>query len=590
MDIYRIIENEIRGYETGQVQIVPGYRFSQYETIKRIMMFSNKKYTSGNIDSQGNYKYWYDVIGPRVDDEVKNIDFDTKDITLYSDSIKDTTGIFIADLALKEFLKNNEKATELNDAVEEGAGYGNVVWKKIKGDYVKSDPLNTYVINQLARTLDESSVIERAEMTQSELRAMKGAWENVDEVIKNCKSKGISSTKDGNKSEETEVPYYEVYERNGEVSLEQLKKAKGEENISDTDKDKYVLAKIIVAGLEKSGGSDKGKGGSGKYVLFANEIKAMPYKEYHRGKYTGRWWREGLYEILFDVQIRINNCGNQISRALEYGARQNYYSKDSTIYKNILTDLQRGDIIKGEIQRIDMKMDDIGNYIQEWNMLMQLADRLAKTSEIVQGESLPSGTPFRLGALLNQNAGKFYDFLREKLGLAIKSIIQDWTLPELMKDLKKKDVLRLTGDPKYLEKMHKMMVDAWYVKNLATIGPHNQEQAEMLKQGATEQLKAKPELFLKGLKGIFDDVKPRVQVLITGEAVNLAAELENLATFINLEMDPVRRTALIEMAMSKKGIDATMLPKSPPMQAQPQPQGAQSKQPPVQTQSGESKV
>ena len=42
--------------------------------------------------------------------------------------------------------------------------------------------------------------------------------------------------------------------------------------------------------------------------------------------------------------------------------------------------------------------------------------------------------------------------------------------------------------------------------------------------------------------------------------------LQSLATFIQLEQDPVRRTALIEMAMKKTNIDVSSLPKSSPEQ------------------------
>ena len=67
-------------------------------------------------------------------------------------------------------------------------------------------------------------------------------------------------------------------------------------------------------------------------------------------------------------------------------------------------------------------------------------------------------------------------------------------------------------------------------------------------------------------KGFWKEFKPRAKVLITGEKVSLMAELETLANFINLESDPVRRTALIEMAMSRKGIDISKLPKTTPEQ------------------------
>jgi hypothetical protein len=63
-------------------------------------------------------------------------------------------------------------------------------------------------------------------------------------------------------------------------------------------------------------------------------------------------------------------------------------------------------------------------------------------------------------------------------------------------------------------------------------------------------------------QGYWDNFKPRVKVVITGENVNLAGELESLASFISLEQDPIRRTALIEKAMARKGYDISDLPRS----------------------------
>ena len=52
--------------------------------------------------------------------------------------------------------------------------------------------------------------------------------------------------------------------------------------------------------------------------------------------------------------------------------------------------------------------------------------------------------------------------------------------------------------------------------------------------------------------------------------------MQDLATFIQLEIDPIRRQALIELAMAKKNIDVASLPKSEP---QPLPQPSQPLQP-----------
>ena len=550
--VYRQIETEIDNFINGDIEISEGYRFSQYKLIKRIMFYANGIYPKGKTDKQGNYKYWTDIISPRIDSEIKNIDFDTKDIMLYSDSEKDYGTILLLNLRLKEWLRENNKAVELNDDIEYGSGWGNIVWKKVKGGYERVDLKNFYLTNPTAQTLAETAVIERHSMTQSDLRKKEGVWKNVQEVIDDCGNKYFSATPDG--IDQKETPYYEIFERNGEISEKSLLEAQGK---TGGDENKYILAKIILAGLSKSR-KDKEK-----HVLFAEEIPEMPYKEYHRGRYSGRWFRVGIYELLIDIQTRGNEISNQIARGLDWASKTLFRSKDRLLANNILTDLKNGDVVKSEdLQQINVRMEGLDQLIADWNRLMVLADKLCNSYEVVQGETGPSGTPFRTTSLLNQNANKLFDFLREKLALALQDVFQDWILPEMMKDLKRKDVLRITGDGELMDRYYKIIVNAWYIRNLVSLPPHSKDIGEAIKSEKEKELKEKPEQFIKAEKGWLDNVKPRVYISITGENVNLQQELDTLATFIGLEQDPIRRTALIEKAMKRKGIDIESLPRT----------------------------
>jgi len=560
MKLFKTIEKEIKEYTEDQVEIFEGYNFSTYKLIKRIVYYQNQVYPKGKLDSHGNYKYWFDIISPRIDSEVKNVDFDTKDIQVYSDATdKDSTRVLIANGFLKEWLKNSGQGEKINEAVEMGSAWGNVVWKKVKGGYEQCDLRNTYVINQTAKTLKDSTVIERHILTQSDLRGKAGIWKNIDEVIKTCGGRLFSSILSDN-PKETANPYYEIFERNGEVSEKDLLEAQGQSGGSE---DKYLLAKIVVAGIKK-GGKEK----DAKYVLYADKIPSMPYKEYHRGRFQGRWFRVGMYELLMDIQTRSNEIGNQIARGLEWASKTIFRSKDKVIAQNVLDDLTSGDIVRSEdLQQIPVRMEALDQLIADWNRLMQLADKLANSYEVVVGESLPSGTPFRLGALLNQNANKLFDFIREKLTIALTSLIEDWVLPDLLKDLKAKDVLRITGDDEWLKRYYEVLVNSWYIRNLVAIGPHSQEEAMVLKALKLQELLKNKEAIIELEKEYWEGFKPRIKIDITGERVALMAELETLANFINLELDPIRRTALIELAMKKKGIDVEGLPKQTPEQA-----------------------
>ena len=100
MKIFQIIEKEIDSFISGSVTISEGYKFSQYKLIKRLSLYSNQVYPKGKIDKQGNYKYWTDIIQPRIDSEVKNIDFDTSNVLLYSEVEADAPYMIVCNLAI----------------------------------------------------------------------------------------------------------------------------------------------------------------------------------------------------------------------------------------------------------------------------------------------------------------------------------------------------------------------------------------------------------------------------------------------------------------------------------------------------------
>ena len=554
------IETEINQYLTTTVSVGETAKYSQNKLVQRINLFATQTYPNGKFDSQGAYKFWYEVIAPRIDSEVKNIDFDTKDISVYSERKIDELPVIITNLKIKDYLRETGQAEEINSAIEEGSGWGNVVWKKVAGGYERVDLKNFFVINQTAKSLKDSPAIERHEFSQSDLQAKEKSWDNIKEVTEECKSLTSKLTLQ-DQEVTTTTPKYDIYERNGEVCLKDLKETNGE-TVLDGDENKYTLAKVIGVGTKGNS-----TGVSIQYIMYAQKISETPYEEYHRSRYQGTWWRKGLYELLFDIQVRCNQIGNQISRGLEFASKKVLWSPDKLIVQNIINDINNGDIIRTTgLHGVDLRMDGFDQLAAEWNRLIALANEIANSREIVQGDAMPSGTPFRLGALYNQNANKLFDFIREKLAIPFSVMFEKWIIPELVKDIKAKDILRLTGDSDMMVRLYEVVVNSWYIDNLISLPPHTNEMAVMLKQQQMDLLKKRPQLLMKGVSALFEDFKPHACVVISGENSNKGTELDSYNTFIQLESDPIRRSYLVELAMKRVGIDVASLPRSTPEQ------------------------
>lgn len=554
------MESEINNYLSGRIELSEGVFFSQKKLIDRIYKFKSRNPSGSKFNDDLSYNYFFDIVSPRVDSEIKNLRFDSKNILVFSRAPRlDFPAVFISNACLRSWLADNGEDEKLKAAVEEFTANGNVGFKRIGDGYEFVDPLNTYITNQKAETIDSTDVIERHDMSASDINAME-AWDADmrEEVIKECGDKAFMTTALTSPTPTTSK-HYEIHEFTGEVSEKELNECKGKEG---GDPNKYFLAKVVVAGLSKGGGGIK-------YTLFAEQLKGKMQDWYlyaHRGKYEGRFWRTGMYEVLFDHQIRANEIGNQLARGLDWASRVVFRSKDSKVMQNIRADLDNGDVVTtDDLSQVDVRMQGLDQLIADWNRLMQDADRISNSYEVVRGESMPSGTPFRLGALADANAGKMFTLLRQKITLPYKRVFREWVLPRLLNYLKGEDVFRLVGDDNVLDQLFELMVENWYRENLVKIGPHSKEIAKAIKEEKLEEFK-KTDPVITNSKEIWKSVEQRLFVTITGENSDMADSLQDMVQLLNVEVDPNRIAYLLDSIYKMRGIPV------PPKVEQPQPE------------------
>jgi hypothetical protein len=59
--IYDFVKQQRDDYHSDTIEIVEGYDFSQYETLKTIELYHNSRFISGNKDSLGREKPFYNI-------------------------------------------------------------------------------------------------------------------------------------------------------------------------------------------------------------------------------------------------------------------------------------------------------------------------------------------------------------------------------------------------------------------------------------------------------------------------------------------------------------------------------------------------
>lgn len=541
-----IITSEIHEYINGVTHINENIPYSEYKLKKRIQLFKNKYYPTGKITDDGDYELWFDIIHSAVNSEVKNLDFDTKHFLIFSTApIQDFAAVYTINLSVDEYMWNNGTAEELNSSVEDYSADGNILFRKTGDGYEACDMPNTYIINQTARTIDDTDVIERFYMSQSDLRSMGGTYKNVDEVIKNCGNTFFSRTEKG-VGEIRSKKLYEIYRRTGEITEKQLFESQGKKG---GDENKYVLARIIAAGLKK-GKTDQ------RYILFAEMMDGKMsdyFIESHRGPYKGKWWREGLYELGFDHQVRYNDISNEIARGLAWAGKVMFSHADKLTLQNLRTQLKNGSLIKSEsIRQLEVRMQGFDQLVADRNSILQQWNDIANSYEVVQGKNMPAQTAFRAVATIDVNANKLFVFLRQKLTLSYKQVFSKFTMPSLVKEMTTKDIIRVTGDPGFIDRFRKIAVDSWYVDNLVQIGPHTNDMALFIKEAKFKEFQ-QSEPLIENIKEIWKNVLPRLRVTITGENY-LIEEMDTISQMIGFEEDPIRRAYLLDMIYAAKGI------------------------------------
>ena len=265
----------INEFKTQDLEIVKGYKFNQFNNIVRINLYLNQRF----LENTNEDAIFWDLSSSRITHTQKNIDLDTKDLMPFAIGETNMFQVWILRVKLRKWLRESGMPILLDDLTDGVAAFGSAVWKIVKTkklpELQEVDLKNLY-FNQTAKNLKDVPVVELHFMTPLEVKRKKG-WENVEELL--------------DKPTDEVTNEFEIWEFHGET---------------EEDKPKYV---------HQIGWGQ----GEDAIILFEEEIKQdkFPYRDFHIGKYRGRWQRIGIVERLYKLQERANAIVNQNAAATE---------------------------------------------------------------------------------------------------------------------------------------------------------------------------------------------------------------------------------------------------------------------------------
>lgn len=544
VNIFSQIRMENDQFFNQWIAPVPGYSFNQYETIKRCHLYRNSKYEDGT-PYLNREKLFFNVVNPACEVASKMLNVDTKNIRLLAENPKSHFATFLLEKELKQWLKTSKLSRVLNQIAEETPVYGSVVLHKTK-DGAEVVDIRRLICDQSVESIQKSRFITTIHyMTPSELRET--GWEDVDVAIErfgNTQAEEPFEDGRGDLNLQQSTPYIKVYKRYGEVPKWWIDGGKSEE---------MVKTVYIVAGADELELNDQGQpvGEKGVVLYKARWNKEYPYKDFHYTKTKGRWLGIGVIEMLFDVQERINELKNQKRVSMELSTLHLFQTKDNTIVKNVLTDLDNGALIKSPtgIAPIDNSERNLPAFKDEEASYIQQVEKLSFAYEAIRGE-LPSGTtPLGSTQIAVGQATSVYGFKKENLGIMLREFFNEFVMPQLLKDLNEEHIMRFVGTAQELGKLDQAVIELLtnteVKRRLFAREPVEKEGIEMFKKLTLESIKKKygGNRYLKIKKAFYSDVKYDFDFNIDNEQTNPQVIAQNLRMVL---MDLATNPAMLQ--------------------------------------------
>ena len=535
----------MQDFKTKPIQVVPGLTFNQYETIKQIFFYYNSKFTTGDVDDEGDRKYFLNIVKNPCKVFTKAIDFDTKNIRMLTTGGGNPLKTWFMERDLKFWMRDQQFGKVLNRIFKELPMFCSVVLKVVDGKPYFVD-LRNFVVDPTAECLkDANYIIEKHNLTVPQFRkiAKSMGWKQslIEETIDE-----FHRMKD--------TSHIRLYERYGELPV-----YKNDGTIS-YDYRRLFVADVGVDELDNYGRVTKPYAGVElSNEPFSYEQLEKLYWEFHAERMAGRWLGIGVVESLFEPQIRQNELANLQSKTSYWSALRVFQTRDASVNRNMLTDVRNGEIInvESEITQVDMNDRNLAYFNQEAAKWFQNRDELTFSYDSVQGQRAPASTPLGETQINVAQTLSYFEGIQEEIALDVKEMLYKVILPQFQKENSLKHTLRLVGED--LNQYIQMVKNEYVFKESVRIAVETgkiltSEERDAIGVGVEEAIKSEKEKLIEIPAGFYKDLKYDVDIDITGESIDtrvrsatMFALLQAITSDPTMLEDPVKRKFLITM-------------------------------------------
>lgn len=548
-NLYTLVRDLENNFTTGTTTLGKYVTWSLHENIERIDAYANSKHISGDKDSLGRDKPFFNITTAAENIWFKATDIDRKDIRIKANKSKDIIGAFLLNIHLQEYMKKENVGLFLNNWGRTLARYGSAVVKFVpKGGelHMQVIPWNRLIVDSV--DFYNNPRIEKLYYTPSQLRNNKSFNQEMVKMLLDTKTS--RKTMDGQMMDNNN-DYIELYEVHGEFPLSYLT---GKEK----DEDTYVQQMHIISYL------GDGKGKFDDFTLYSGKEAKDPYMLTHLIEEDGRVMAIGAVEHLFNAQWMVNHSIKAIKDQLDLASKLIFQTSDqSFVGQNVLEAIETGDILitspnqpLTQVANNSHDITSLQNYSQQWQTLAQ---QITSTPDAISGSTMPSGTAYRQVAILNQEVHNFFDMMLENKALYLEQMLREYIIPHLktkfntskeitttlgMEDITKLDSMYIKSETNRI--INQYNKDTILAGKLAEPIDEAQIQAnvkDMLTEQGNQRFIKPSEVSDKTWNDIFEDLEYSVQVEITNEASNKA---ERLATLTDLLQTVSRNPQILQ--------------------------------------------
>lgn len=532
-------------------------------------------------------KMWVPLIRTLVEDVVKNIDLDQKDLQFRALT---PDGFAITDItraSVQEYLTNMFFGEILDETERQGAIDGTVVWKTWEENGVLKrrtvDLLHIYIDPTEQSIQSAFRFTERGLMTPDEIAGMSG-WINTEDIwgSQNLSKNDIRVGAQSVSSVPTTGRFVDIWEMWGKIPKKLI-----DGDFKADDCDDYVDGHIIVSGLDAADprvhlielNNNKDKMG----------VIIKPYEEFRIAKIAGRWYGLGIAERALALQEWLNTVVNiRINKAYVSQLGLFQIRKGSGITPQMLARLpSNGAVtvsqINNDIAPLVVPGPDKDSY-QDEDVIVNWAQKVTQAYAISTGEELPASQSATATAVQNTGAKSGYSMMKDAIGFFLERWMDRHALKVIAKSIKVGDVIRITGDDESFRAVVEKIVANMAMKNLQlyythSIVPSAQElEAEM--QNATEQLTKSGSIFIDLLHEVIAS-QLETKFYVTNEDLDTTVTVQNLIQMLNIA--PEYKDATVKQIYDLMGLAQPKKTQMQPMpgQGQPMQPGAQPGMPPA---------